>query len=139
MQNLAVSELLVRLINLNTNIHKGLSGPLSCHGISVAEYFVLRQLNLTPDKKMRRIDLANEVGLSASGITRMLAPMEKTGLVSKEEAQRDARVSLVALTSAGERIFNDAHVSFAQAANNILGGLSANEQASLDKIASKLL
>ena len=139
MENLTSGDLLVRLINLNTHIQKRLSGPLSCHGISVVEYFVLKQLNQAPDKKMRRIDLANEVGLSASGVTRLLAPMEKTGLVTKEEAQRDARVSLVALTSSGERICDDARVSFEQTAGAILGALTASEQASLHKIATKLL
>lgn len=127
----ARSELLVALINLNTRIQKRLLGPLSLHGISFSEYQVLRQLSLAPGQKLRRIDLANDIGLSASGITRMLAPMEKIGLVVKQEAERDARVSLVALTASGERILNDANLSFEQTAETILGALSKSRQAEL--------
>lgn len=50
---------------------------------------------------MRRIDLADSVGLSPSAVTRLLAPMEKPGLVEKEANPRDARVSLVKLSTAG--------------------------------------
>ena len=95
------STLLISLINLNTRLEKSLSGPLSLHGISLTEYMVLRQLAQAPEQKLRRIDLAQQVGLSASGVTRLLNPMEKTGLIDKEQVERDARVSLVTLTSAG--------------------------------------
>jgi DNA-binding MarR family transcriptional regulator len=133
------SELLLTLINVNTRIQKRLLGPLSLHGISVTEYQVLRQLNLAPGKKLRRIDLANDVGLSASGITRLLAPMQKIGLVAKEDAERDARVSLVALTSSGERILNDASTTFDQTAKNILEALNDSEQSVLHGSAAKLM
>ena len=52
-------------------------------------------LNEASTHSLKRIDLAEQVGLSASGVTRMLLPMEKIGLISKEEGARDARVSLV--------------------------------------------
>ncbi|MBU1935191.1 MarR family winged helix-turn-helix transcriptional regulator, partial [Patescibacteria group bacterium] len=38
-----------------------------------------------------------------SGVTRMLAPMEKIGLIKRELAKRDARVSYVAITPSGQR------------------------------------
>ncbi len=57
------------------------------------------------DEAMRRIDLAESVGLSASGVTRLLLPMQKIGLVQKEQNPRDARVSLVKLTETGKQIF----------------------------------
>ena len=47
------------------------------------------------------------MGLTASGVTRILAPMEKIGLIKKETAQRDARVSFVAITPAGQRNLNE--------------------------------
>lgn len=133
------SELLITLINLNTRIQKRLLGPLSLHGISFTEYQVLRQLSLAPGKKLRRIDLANDIGLSASGITRMLAPMEKIGLVVKEEAARDARVSLVALTKSGQRILDDANVSFEQTAEAMLAALTKTRQAELANLAADIL
>jgi DNA-binding MarR family transcriptional regulator len=128
------AELMLNLINLHTRIQKRLLGPLSLHGISVTEFLVLRQLANAPDKKLRRIDLAQQVGLSASGVTRLLDPMQKIGLVDKEETERDARVSLVTLTKTGERILSDARVTFDQVAKGLLGQLSASDQAVLARM-----
>lgn len=132
-------KLLIDLVALHAHIQKRLAGPLSCHGISLTEYLVLRQLHEAPGKRLRRVDLARGVGLSPSGVTRLLNPMQKTGLINKEEAARDARVSLVTLTSAGETIFNDAAVSFDQVAQSFLEPLTGKDQSSLQRILSTLL
>lgn len=132
-------ELLIKLIALHTRIQRRLAGPLSCHGISFTEYLVLRQLHQTSDKKLRRVDLAQQVGLSASGVTRLLNPMQKIGLVSKEEVARDARISLVTLTSAGENILKDANTSFHQVAQSFMEPITARDQSNLLKITDALL
>jgi DNA-binding MarR family transcriptional regulator len=69
---------------------------------------VLRSLMRAPDHVLRRIDIADALERTASGITRMLMPMEKIGLVQKELNERDARVSLVRITRAGEELFEHA-------------------------------
>jgi len=56
---------------------------------------------------MRRIDLAEKIGLTASGITRLLLPMEKIGLIKKEANEQDARVSYVVLASGGQTKLNE--------------------------------
>jgi DNA-binding MarR family transcriptional regulator len=71
------------------------------HGIGYVEFMVLYQLARSPDNRLRRVDLATAIGRTASGVTRLLRPMEKTGLVSNDNSERDARVRLVALTDAG--------------------------------------
>ncbi len=63
---------------------------------------VLYSLNSAPERRMRRIDLADKLALTASGVTRMLLPMEKLGLVERETCEGDARVSFVKLTQAGK-------------------------------------
>ncbi|OGF25071.1 hypothetical protein A2303_05615 [Candidatus Falkowbacteria bacterium RIFOXYB2_FULL_47_14] len=70
-------------------------------GLGWNEFIILYRLSREDGQKMRRIDLAEAVGLTASGITRLLLPMEKIGLVKKEANARDARVSLVALAPGG--------------------------------------
>ena len=64
---------------------------------------VLYYLNSAPEQRMRRIDLADKLALTASGVTRLLLPMEKLGLVQREACEGDARVSFVKLTTAGKR------------------------------------
>jgi DNA-binding MarR family transcriptional regulator len=135
----AAGELLLKLANLHTKFLKRLSGPLSAHGISFTEYQVLLQLREAPEGKLRRIDLAEQVGLSASGITRVLNPMQKIGLVNKEENARDARVSLVTLSSAGKKIFREASTSFEQTAEELFKGISSKEVAALTGLARALL
>lgn len=63
------------------------------------EFIILYHLNQVQDKKLRRIDLADKIGLTASWVTRILLPMEKIWLVSREINPNDARVSYVILAS----------------------------------------
>ena len=56
---------------------------------------------------MRRVDLAETIGLTPSGVTRLLAPMEKIGLVKRESHDGDARVSYVTLATGGKRKFTE--------------------------------
>jgi DNA-binding MarR family transcriptional regulator len=69
---------------------------------------VLYQLARSPELRMRRVDLATAIGRTASGVTRLLKPMEKTGFIARDSSDRDARVSLVTLTPAGRERLEDA-------------------------------
>lgn len=120
-------EVIIGLTLLQSRLIKKIDPCLSAHGISFSEYLILHFLSRESTKTMRRIDLAESVGLSASGVTRLLSPMEKIGLIQKEESPRDARVSLVKLSRAGERIYQEASVSFADTANMLLGKLNKEQ------------
>lgn len=90
-------------------ISKHLDNSLSAvHGVGLTEYMVLHSLMAASNRALRRIDIAESLARTASGITRILLPMEKTGLVAKDVNERDARVSLVKITPAGEVLFNNA-------------------------------
>lgn len=105
----------INLIKLQSKIQKRIGTALSAHGIGLSDYLVLNQLHMAPNQRMRRSDLAEQVGLSPSGVTRLLNPMEKIGLIAKEDNPRDARVSLVTLTDVGKTIFEESRASFEQA------------------------
>lgn len=81
---------------------------LSIHGIGFNDFTILYLLSKAEGEKMRRIDLADKIGLTASGVTRMLLPLEKIGLISRETNERDARVSYVVLTNTGRQVFEEA-------------------------------
>ncbi len=76
-------------------------------GIGFTDFVILYYLSQAPDEKMRRIDLAEKVALSASGITRLLLPMEKIGLIKREASAADARVSFVKLAPGGKRLLQE--------------------------------
>ena len=73
-------------------------------GISLAEYRLLRALGDAPGSQASRVDLARAVGLTPSGVTRALRPMEKLGIVSTVKSKRDARLAIAALTVAGREV-----------------------------------
>lgn len=79
----------------------------SLNGVSLNEFIIMHHLDKSPDGKIRRIDLADKLGLTASGITRLLLPMEKIGLVGREADQNDARVSYVLLARGGKMKFEE--------------------------------
>lgn len=102
MQSVSLSlKVFINLFKILTENSRRFNGGLD--GLGFNEFVILLHINQSSDKKIRRIDLAEKMGLTASGVTRILAPMEKIGLIKKETAQRDARVSFVAITPAGQR------------------------------------
>ena len=80
----------------------------SIRGISLAEYRLLRAMGDAPASQASRVELAHAVGLTPSGVTRALRPMEKLGIVSTVKSKRDARLAIAALTPAGRELLNDA-------------------------------
>lgn len=120
-------ELLLSLSSMHTNVFKNIDRHLSVHGISFSEFLVIYKLSLVSNRTVRRIDLAESVGMSASGITRLLNPMEKLKLVEKEQNPRDARVSFVKLSNVGFELLNDALTSVQQSADGLFKSLDAND------------
>jgi DNA-binding MarR family transcriptional regulator len=76
-------------------------------GIGFNDFVILYHLHGAENHKLRRMDLADRVGLTASAITKLLPPMEKIGLVGRESDPRDARVSYVTLAPGGKRILEN--------------------------------
>ena len=77
-------------------------------GISLAEYRLLRALADAPHSRASRVDLAHAVGMTPSGVTRALRPMEKLGVVSTIRSKRDARLAIAALSPSGRELVDDA-------------------------------
>src|SRR5205809_6703351 len=71
------------------------------HGLTLNDYEVLLHLSHAEDGRLRRVDLAERVVLTASGITRLLDGLERGGFVAKDTCASDARVSYAKLTPAG--------------------------------------
>lgn len=132
-------ELIISLNSLQTRMLKRVDQHLSIHGISFSEFLVMYHLNNAPNMTMRRIDLAECIGLSASGVTRLVNPMEKNHLVEKEINPRDARVSLVHLSKSGAELLEYAKVSFEQSADSILKPLNNKQITTFVELANTLL
>jgi DNA-binding MarR family transcriptional regulator len=96
-------QLFIRLAKVNAIMTRRFDGRLG-NGLGFNDFVILVSLSQSPSGKLRRVDLAEHLGLTASGVTRMLTPMEKIGLVRRETNEHDARVSYVSLAPGGKRV-----------------------------------
>ena len=84
---------------------------VSEHRLTINDYEVLLRLARAPDRRLKRVELAQSVLLTPSGITRLLDGLEREGLVEKAGCETDARVTYAALTVAGRQKLREASVS----------------------------
>ena len=91
-----------------TIVTRDVDAALGAHGIALGDLALLLELYDAPDGKLRRVELANRLGVTPSGVARQLQPLERMGLVSREPHARDARLALVVLTDTGRRIAEEA-------------------------------
>ena len=123
---------------IGTLIGKKLDLALSVHGVNFTEFMIMYHLHLALENKLSRINLAEKIGLTASGVTRVLLPMEKNHLIAKESNPRDARQSLVVLTEAGGDVLRDALVTVKHTTDSIFSLLDQEELATLQVLLNKL-
>jgi len=115
-QNNTTSAL--RLLQAADEFRAGLAGEFSAvHGLSVNEFLLLLHLERAASHRLPRVELAKRMHVSASTITRMAAPMEKTGLLARQADERDARLAFVLITDTGRERLSEAMATFAKRAD----------------------
>jgi len=78
-----------------------LEADLAPHGLTMGDYEVLVRLSESTKRQMRMCDLARDLRLSPSGLTRRLDGLVRGGLVRRESSEHDRRVMLATLTPRG--------------------------------------
>ncbi|MES2019281.1 MAG: MarR family winged helix-turn-helix transcriptional regulator [Pseudomonadota bacterium] len=106
----------------------------SQHGISFGDFQLLNHLARAPGGRLRRVDLAERVGLTASGVTRTLLPLEKIGLVSRQPDPRDARVGFAAITPAGHEMVDNASAVVDLVSREAVRGIEPGQVAAIATI-----
>jgi DNA-binding MarR family transcriptional regulator len=113
-QSLAVRAF-VSLLRAYTHATRDLNAQLTAdHGLTISDYEVLLRLANAPDRRLRRVDLAEQVLLTASGVTRLLDGLERAGWVERGSCDSDRRVVYAVLTDDGLaklRAASDTHVA----------------------------
>ena len=91
-----------RLLHAHASTTRALSGSLLAeHGLTLKDYEALLRLSRAEDGRMRRVDLAEELLLTASGVTRLLDGLEGAGYVERASCSTDRRVVYAVITDAG--------------------------------------
>jgi DNA-binding MarR family transcriptional regulator len=101
-----------RLLRGHAGIARELSASLQAeHGLTINDYEALLLLSRADGYALRRIDLASRLVLTASGVTRLLDGLERSGFVAKQDCDTDARVTYAVLTAAGRTKLDQAACS----------------------------
>lgn len=130
-------EAFVCLVRASIAVTRELGAQLSAdHCLSLNEYEALLQLARAPESRMRRIDLANSLLLTAGGVTRLLDGLERDGFVAREESPTDRRVTYAVLTKAGRDKLREADRSHTRQIRELMGG--QYDEGELKQLASLL-
>ena len=109
------------------------------HGLTLNDYEVLLHLSHADEAMLRRVDLAERVLLTASGITRLLEGLESSGYVTKETCASDARVSYAKLTESGAAKLRHAAVTHLRGIDELfVGRYSGSELSTLAELLARL-
>ncbi|MFG2307321.1 MarR family winged helix-turn-helix transcriptional regulator [Streptomyces sp. NPDC048566] len=112
----------LRLMRAQAALAKRFDASLGgLHGVSLSDFTLLLRLSQAPGERMRRVDLAEALGLTASGVTRGLVPLERIGLVRRDTDARDARVAYAALTPTGRERLAEMRVTAEHVAREVFG------------------
>lgn len=71
------------------------------HALTMSAYEALYVLSRAEGRRLKRVELAERLVLTPSGITRLLEGLEADGFVEKVSCETDLRISYAQLTDAG--------------------------------------
>jgi DNA-binding MarR family transcriptional regulator len=109
------------------------------HALTVSDYEALLLLARAEGARMRRVDLAEGLQLTASGVTRLLVGLERNGFVERATCAADRRVTYAALTAAGRRKLEKAACSHVAAIRALFEERYTSEELStLTELLSRL-
>jgi DNA-binding MarR family transcriptional regulator len=101
-----------RLLRGHAAITRALSAELEAdHGLTINDYEALLLLSRADEGRLRRVDLAGQLLLTPSGVTRLLDGLERVGLVERAACSSDRRVTYAVLTEAGRARLEEASAS----------------------------
>jgi len=98
------------------------------HGLTLNDYEVLLHLARADGRRLRRVDLAEGVLLTPSGITRLLEGLERSGYVERASCESDARVTYAQLTDAGMEKLREASESHVASINELFRARFSKEE-----------
>ena len=128
-----------RLVRVHAGIARSLDARLSAeHDLTINEYNCLLLLERAEDRRMRRVDIAETMVLSPSGITRMLDRLESADLVEKAKCSTDARVTYAVLTDKGRSRLKAAGKSHDAVIEDMVGALPERDLKRLAEILERL-
>jgi DNA-binding MarR family transcriptional regulator len=126
---------LVRVVNLTARpFNEGLGRQ---HDLSLSDWRVMMVLGSHPGTTAS--DVCQRTGMDKMSVSRAIAALARKRRVTRKPDPEDGRRTLVWLSSAGQRLFDDLSVSARERERLVFGGVGAQEQASLSKTLDRLI
>jgi DNA-binding MarR family transcriptional regulator len=111
-QQASAVDAFVRLLRGHSSVTRAMNAQLVAdHGLTINDFEALLHLSRAEEARMRRVDLAEKLILTASGVTRLLDGLEEAGLVDRAACASDRRVTYAVLTDAGRAKLREASKS----------------------------
>ncbi len=99
-------EAMISLMVAAASVRGELEQVCCKHGIFGSQYNILRILAGGPPEGYPRGEIINRMIDRCPDVTRLVDPLEKKGLVSRERSQEDRRVVLHRITKKGQDVLN---------------------------------
>jgi DNA-binding MarR family transcriptional regulator len=129
-----------RLMRAHTVLRRELeSEVLTPRGLTFNDFEALLHLGRADDNRLRRIDLAELLMLSPSGVTRLLDGLVESGMIENVSCADDARVTWAKLTVEGVSTLECVGVNHTKVMRSLFqGSLDEAEVEQLSELLGKL-
>src|SRR5579883_3317828 len=121
---LATTSLLMRV---QRSCRTAMDGALQVHGLSIAQYSVLRRLEDSPG--LSGAELARRLYVTAQTMNRLVAALEAAGLIERFPDAGNPRILRTRLTRAGSAAVVAGRYTVEQVEARMLEGLDEGERA----------
>lgn len=112
----------LNLTQAHAVLRNGLGRALEAEaGVGLSEMEVLRRLAFAPGERLRMRDLAEQLSIAQSGVTRIVDRLVSQGRVTREQPPDDRRTVYAMLTPAGRSVVERAGPVYARAISEQLG------------------
>lgn len=109
-------------------------------GCSLLEHDLLAWLAAAPGHRLRMLDLADRLGVTPGGLTRIIDRLTARGWIERDRPERNRREVFAVLTPAGQQAARRARGIYLSVLNQTLGRhLGKEDMDDLTRITGKLL
>lgn len=117
------------LLRATASLSRTLNAELVAeHGLTLSDYEALLVLSRAPERRLKRVELAQRVLLTPSGITRLLDGLQAAGYVEKASCPSDARVTYAVLTEAGLEKLEEAAPNHLRDVRELFGAAFSDDE-----------
>jgi len=124
------------LRDCSRRILDSLTARLGPHGITLPQYFVLREL--WQEEGLTQREVANRVGVLEPTMVTTLDALERLGVIQRVRSTTDRRKTHVLLTTDGRTMRDTLHGYASDVLERALGGISDDEVVTLRRVLQQI-